>query len=670
MALNFPSSPTIGQIYTDSVSGFSYEWNGTVWISFSAASSSQIKPLDDISGSFNNVTQTFALTSNSVSITPPTAQSLIINLGGVIQDATDDYSVTSSNITFSTPPASGLSFSGVSLGPAIPINTIPDGTVTDGSLRISTTAVVGSATTFTEDLVVSGDARITGILTVGTGSITLNGSTNQVNVGTGITINHINGVQVGGNTLRSTGLTLNSLNVTGVSTFTNDVTIADKIIHSGDTNTAIRFPAADTFTVETAGSERLRITSAGLVGIGASSPGAGLHVVSEGTGNSRSLQIAPPSTAQGNRATLSLYSTFEGTGDNGARRTADIQVGFNGGAWGTEFLSFNVGNNGSSNDAQAVTSEKVRIDSSGRLLVGVSTSITTLIQPQLQIHGTGENAFISANRWSNDSSATALIMGKSRGAAVATRGAVSNNDSLGEIIFTGDNGSTFSSGASIICQVDGVVSGGGAADMPGRLMFATTADGSATLVERMRISSTGRTSITHGNLTDVLAVDSTNASFASAVFVTATARGAGTSCFYLYGQANSVNNFIVYNNGNIVNTNNSYGALSDIKLKENIVDATSQWSDIKNLQVRKYNFKEETGQQTHTQIGLVAQEVELVSPGLVIETNDRDEDGNDLGTVTKSVSYSVLYMKAVKALQEAMERIETLEQRLNDAGIN
>jgi hypothetical protein len=50
MALNFPDSPTIGQVYTDSTSGFSYEWNGTVWISFSAASSSQIKALDDILG--------------------------------------------------------------------------------------------------------------------------------------------------------------------------------------------------------------------------------------------------------------------------------------------------------------------------------------------------------------------------------------------------------------------------------------------------------------------------------------------------------------------------------------------------------------------------------------------------------------------------------------------
>jgi hypothetical protein len=96
----------------------------------------------------------------------------------------------------------------------------------------------------------------------------------------------------------------------------------------------------------------------------------------------------------------------------------------------------------------------------------------------------------------------------------------------------------------------------------------------------------------------------------------------------------------------------------DAKLKENIIDAGSQWSDLKALQVRKYNFKES---QTHTQIGLVAQEVELVSPGLVSESPDRDKDGNDLGTVTKSVNYSVLYMKAVKALQEAMERIEALE---------
>ena len=53
---------------------------------------------------------------------------------------------------------------------------------------------------------------------------------------------------------------------------TGDVSIADKIIHTGDTNTAIRFPAADTVTVETGGSERMRVDSSGKVGIGTSSP--------------------------------------------------------------------------------------------------------------------------------------------------------------------------------------------------------------------------------------------------------------------------------------------------------------------------------------------------------------------------------------------------------------
>ena len=145
-----------------------------------------------------------------------------------------------------------------------------------------------------------------------------------------------------------------------------------------------------------------------------------------------------------------------------------------------------------------------------------------------------------------------------------------------------------------------------------------------------------------------------------------TGEGPGTT-YYLFAGfqnvsavsgASAVLVFQVFTNGNVENTNNSYGAISDIKLKENIVNANSQWDDLKALQVRKYNFKEG---QTHTQIGLVAQEAELVSPGLVYETPDRDAEGNDLGTVTKSVNYSVLYMKAVKALQEAMERIETLE---------
>ena len=87
-------------------------------------------------------------------------------------------------------------------------------------------------------------------------------------------------------------------------------------------------------------------------------------------------------------------------------------------------------------------------------------------------------------------------------------------------------------------------------------------------------------------------------------------------------------------------------------------------NDIKNLQVRKFKWKSKPEKGYY--LGLIAQEAEKVSPGLVRETEDigpAKEDGGieKFGTTTKTLKYSVLYMKAVKALQEAMTRIETLE---------
>jgi len=130
----------------------------------------------------------------------------------------------------------------------------------------------------------------------------------------------------------------------------------------------------------------------------------------------------------------------------------------------------------------------------------------------------------------------------------------------------------------------------------------------------------------------------------------------------------------ILGNGNVQNVNNSYGALSDIKTKQDVVDAGSQWEDIKKLRIRKFRFKSDpTGP---LQIGVVAQEAELVSPGLIDESTEfeqvevTDEEGNvtterqATGETIKAVKYSVLYMKAVKALQEAMERIETLEAKV------
>jgi hypothetical protein len=131
------------------------------------------------------------------------------------------------------------------------------GTTTLGTLNVTTidTTNIEVTTLKAKDGTSAGSiADSTGVVTLASSVLT----TTDINGGT------VDGAVIGGSSAAAiTGTTI---------TATGDVTIPDKIIHAGDTNTAIRFPAADTVTVETNGVERMRITSAGLVGIGATSP--------------------------------------------------------------------------------------------------------------------------------------------------------------------------------------------------------------------------------------------------------------------------------------------------------------------------------------------------------------------------------------------------------------
>jgi len=177
-------------------------------------------------------------------------------------------------------------------------------------------------------------------------------------------------------------------------------------------------------------------------------------------------------------------------------------------------------------------------------------------------------------------------------------------------------------------------------------------------IQRMQIASSGAHGLTANSGIDVMYVYTpSTAGTSTSIFrggysATANTPFTGTDSIY------------IWSNGNIQNTNDSYGQISDEKLKENIVDAGSQWDDFKAVRFRKYNFKAETGHETHTQLGVIAQELELISPGLVYETVDKDKDGNDLGTTTKAVKSSILTKKALVALQEAMAKIETLEAKV------
>jgi hypothetical protein len=380
----------------------------------------------------------------------------------------------------------------------------------------------------------------------------------------------------------------------------------------------------------------------GNVGIGTTSPGSALEVkaaapvltVNSAVANASSIVLQENGTT---------YARFRFDGNN-----VDIGNLYVNGA-----TIFNAGN-----------AERARIDSSGRLLVGTSSARINfqvgIATTQFETANPNFNQGLSIiNNGGTSGYDPTLTLGATRGTSVGSNTAIpSAGYGLGRVDFAGADGTNLLTGARIQGLSDGVW---GTNDGPSALLFSTTAAGASSPTERMRITNNGTLSAFASIGDAIIGATGSAAGSVATVFGlnhSATSTTTGTTCLY------------VLTNGDVRNTNNSYGAISDIKLKENIVDANSQWDDIKSFKVRKYNFKREANQQTHTQIGLVAQEAELVSPGLVSASPDRDAEGSDLGTVTKSVNYSVLYMKAVKALQEAMERIEVLEQRLNDAGIN
>ena len=144
------------------------------------------------------------------------------------------------------------------------------------------------------------------------------------------------------------------------------------------------------------------------------------------------------------------------------------------------------------------------------------------------------------------------------------------------------------------------------------------------------------------------------------------------------GYGNGAHRYFVRGDGDIETAGSTtVSSISDINYKENIVDANSQWDDIKAMRFVNYSYKEDKLDKPD-KLGLIAQELEKVSPNLVFNRNKRndiqyikDEKGNDIdnpdfgkvieGETYKTVKMNIVTLKATKALQEAMARIETLE---------
>jgi len=367
----------------------------------------------------DNFTGDGSTTSFTLSKEIASSQDVLVTLDGVTQYPSDtsttrSYSVVGQTLLFVSAPDDGVAIQARLIGFAgatssevtgfygrtgnVALKSTDDIAFQNASAGIITASkfvgeLVGVVTA--TDVFVSGIATFSGDVGIA-GTLTYEDVTNIDSVGI---------ITARSNILVGSGITLSpdgDVFVTGISTFSEgiagDLLIDDKIVHRGDTNTSIRFPEADTVTVETGGSEG------------------------------------------------------------------------------------------------------IRIDSGGRLLVGTTAARTFggSVYAHLQLEGTTQQGSqLTITRNSNDTYSPNITLCKTRGTSDGAVTTVQDNDSLGTIQFRGADGSdVFAVAASITGEVDGSPSDG--TDMPGALVFGTTADGAASPTERLRITSSGQVFIGDG----------------------------------------------------------------------------------------------------------------------------------------------------------------------------
>ena len=230
----------------------------------------------------------------------------------------------------------------------------------------------------------------------------------------------------------------------GISTF-NDIHISDKIVHEGDTNTSIRFPSADTVTIETAGSERLRIASDGHVRLQKTGANAKLLISrneSVGTDNA-AIGVIDFANNTAHTVNARIMAKTSGTGNVGGHLVVETR-----------------------DPSNSTLAERLRITAGGNVLINGTSSADS--NNLLELHQTYGGRIGLAR---NDTSTAA-------------------GNNLGMISFYGnDANGTYQESALIAASADLDHDTG---DKPGRLEFYTTPDGSTTPSERLRIDNTGR----------------------------------------------------------------------------------------------------------------------------------------------------------------------------------
>jgi len=299
-------------------------------------------------------------------------------------------------------------------------------------------------------------------------------------------------------------------------------------------------------------------------------------------------------------------------------------------------------------------SERARVDSSGRLLVGTSSarSNTPLGGSPAAFIERAADSHANADLMLVNNSASGfypkLIFGLSQSSSIGSNTLVGNNEALGFIQFTGNDGSNFIEAARISAFVDGTP---GTNDMPGRLVFSTTADGSSSPTERMRIQRDGQV-----------------------IFSNQFAVAPGTDNITQLGGSSLRFSEVWAANGTI--------QTSDQRTKTQITDAALGSDFIKALRPVSYKWIEggkrptgavddennwvyESVPGVRTHWGFIAQEVKQAVDAAGVDfggwiLTDKDDPDSQ-----QALRYDQFIAPLTKALQEALAKIETLEAKVN-----
>jgi hypothetical protein len=351
-------------------------------------------------------------------------------------------------------------------------------------------------------------------------------------------------------------------------------------------------------------------------------------------------------------------------------------------------------------------SERARIDSSGRLLVGTSTTppaIETLtpglvrsgVGSTLDEYSAGLYCYRNAGGSGRQTVAPRFFFARSRsGVNNATGGVVLDNDDLGNIRFAGDDGTNFITAAEILAEVDGTP---GANDMPGRLVFSTTADGASSPTERMRITSAGLVGIGTATPSSTLHVykssgnnklELESASLANTEQASFTVTGGARSQAYgIYKHSGITNpcgyvgltcedaaqNFLWADNSDQLRISTNAGHIgttsgtvvgtqtSDERVKNILGPVEYGLEILKQIEPVRYSLK---SQPDIEQLGFIAQQVQPLVPQSVFDTKEHIEGEPEDAPTKLGMEYVALIPVLVNAIKELSAEVDALKAQL------